>query len=41
MLQIGEALFYYELGQPLLQNKAAIKNWGRYSKLGQLLKIGA
>ena len=32
---------YYKLGQPLLQNRAAIKNWGRYHKLGQLLQIGA
>ena len=28
---------YYKLGQPLLQNRAAITNWGRYYKLGQLL----
>ena len=32
---------YYKLGQPLLQNRAAITNWGRYYKLGQLLQIGA
>ena len=25
---------YYKLGQPLLQNRAAITNWGRYYKLG-------
>ena len=31
---------YYKLGQPLLQNRAAITNWGRYYKLGQLLQIG-
>ena len=64
MLQIGAALFYYKLGQtllqigaasllpigasvvsnwgsycilgkPLLQNREAITNWGRYYKLGQ------
>ena len=39
---------YYKLGHPLLQNWAAITNWGkyftdwgRYYKLGQLLKFGA
>ena len=32
---------YYKLGQPLLQNRAAITNWGRYYKLGQLLQIEA
>ena len=67
MLQIGVALFYYKLGQtllqigavlllqiranvvtnwssyykleqPLLQNRAAITNWGKmYYKLGQVL----
>ena len=26
---------YQKLGQPLLQNKAAITNWDRYYKLGQ------
>ena len=31
----------YKLGQPLSQNRAAITNWGRYYKLGQLLQIGA
>ena len=50
MLQIGAALFYYKLGQTLLQIGAAsllqigaklITNWGRYYKLGQLLRIGA
>ena len=30
---------YYKLGQPLLQNRAAITNWGKiYYKLGQTLK---
>ena len=32
---------YYKLRQPLLQNRAAITNWGRYYKLGQLLQIWA
>ena len=39
---------YYKLGQPLLQNRAAITNWGkmyyklgRYYKLEQLLQLGA
>ena len=71
MLQIGVALFYYKLGQtliqigaasllqirasvvtnwgcysklgqPLLQNRAAIANWGKmYYKLGQALQIRA
>ena len=50
MLQIGAALFYYNLGKTLLQIEAAsllqirakfITNWGRYYKLGQLLQIGA
>ena len=37
MLQIGAALFYYKLGQTLLQIEGA-----SYYKLGQaLLKIGA
>ena len=44
MLQIGEALFYYKVGQILLQRGAAsllqvggsvLKNWGSYYKLGQ------
>ena len=31
---------YYKLGQPLLQNRAAITNWGKmYYKLGQVLQI--
>ena len=31
---------YYKLGQPLLQNSAAITNWGKiYYKLGQVLQI--
>ena len=30
---------YCKLGQPLLQNRAAITNWGKiYYKLGQILK---
>ena len=46
MLQTGAALFYYKLGQTLLQIGAAsllqirasfITNWGRYYKLGQSL----
>ena len=46
MLQIGAALFYYKLGQMLLQIGAAsllqtrasvITNWDSYYKLGQLL----
>ena len=33
---------YYKLGQPLLQNMAAITNWGKmYYKFGQLLQIRA
>ena len=33
---------YYELGQPILQNRAVITNWGKmYYKLGQLLQIRA
>ena len=44
MLQIGAALFYYKLGQTLLQIEAAsllqigasfVTNWGSYYKLGQ------
>ena len=36
------ALFYYNLGQTLLQIETAIKNQGnRYQKIGQLLQIGA
>ena len=43
MLQIGAALFYYKLGQTLLQIRAAlllqigvsfVTNWGSYYKLG-------
>ena len=51
MLQIGAALFYYKLGQTLLQIGAAsllqirasvITNWGSYYKLGQnVLQTGA
>ena len=46
VLQIGAALFYYKLGQTLLQIKAAsllkirlslVKNWGSYYKLTQSL----
>ena len=46
MLQIGAALFYYKLGQTLLQIGAASllqirasvnTNWDRYYKLGQSL----
>ena len=46
VLQIGAALFYYKLGQTLLQIGAAsllqigasvITNWGSYYKLGQPL----
>ena len=33
---------YYRLGQPFLQNSAAITNWGKmYYKLGQVLPIRA
>ena len=33
---------YYKLGQPLLQNRAAITNWGKmYYKLGQVSQIRA
>ena len=47
LLQIGTSVVtnwgnYYKLGQPLLQNRAAITNWGKiYYKLGQLLQIRA
>ena len=46
MLQIGAALFYYKLGQKLLQTGAAsflqiragiVTNWGSHYKLGQSL----
>ena len=46
MLQIGAALFYYKLGQTLLQIGAAsllqirasvVTNWGSYYELGQPL----
>ena len=46
MLQIGAALFYYKLGQTLLQIGEAsllqiranvVTNWGSYFKLGQSL----
>ena len=47
LLQIGASFVtnwgsYYNLGQPLLQNRAAITNWGKiYHKLGQVLIIRA
>ena len=51
MLQIGAAMFYYNLGHRFLQTGEAsllqigakcITNWGRYNKLGQnVLQIGA
>ena len=47
LLQIGGSFVtywgsYYKLGQPLLQNRAAITNWGKiYYKLGQVLQIRA
>ena len=53
LLQTGASVVanwgcYYKLRQPLLQNRAAITNWGkmyynwgRYYKLGKLLQIGA
>ena len=46
MLQIWAALFYYKLGQTLLQigaasllqiRESAVTNWGSYYKLGQPL----
>ena len=38
MLQIGAALFYYKLGQTLLQiGTSVVTNWGSYYKLGQPL----
>ena len=46
MLQIGAALFYYKLGQTLLQigvapvlqiGASAVTNWGSYYKSGQPL----
>ena len=46
MLQIGAALFYYKLGQTLLQigaasllqiRASAVPNWDSYYKLGQSL----
>ena len=42
VLQIGAALFFYKLGQKLLQIGAAIKNSGnRHYKMRQLFQIGA
>ena len=36
MLQTGAALFYYKLGQTLLQiGASAVTNWGSHYKLGQ------
>ena len=41
VLQIGVDLFYYKLGQVLLQIGAAITDEGnRYYKIGYLLQIG-
>ena len=38
-LKLGQ-LHYYKLGQPLLQKRAAITNWGKmYCKLRQVLQI--
>ena len=38
MLQIGAALFYYKLGQTLLQIGASVVTyWGSYYQLGQPL----
>ena len=47
LLQIGASVetnwgSYYKLGQPSLQNRAAITNCGKnYDKLGQVLQIRA
>ena len=43
MLQIEAALFYYKLGQSLLQiGASAVTNWGKCCyKIGQLLQIRA
>ena len=47
LLQIGASVLanwgsYYKLGQPLLQNRAAITNWGKIDyKLGKILQIRA
>ena len=47
LLQIGASVIknmgsYYKLRQPLLQNMAAITNWGKmYYKLGKVLQIRA
>ena len=42
MLKIRATLFYYQLGQPLLQSRAAITNWGKiYYKFWQVLQIRA
>ena len=47
LLQIGASVVtnwdsHYKSGQPLLQNRVAIKNWSKiYYKLGQVLQIRA
>ena len=42
MLKIRATLFYYQLGQSLLQSRAAITNWGKlYYKFWQVLQIRA
>ena len=47
LLQFGASVVanwgsYYKSGQPLLQNRVAIKNWDKiYYKLGQVLQIRA
>ena len=42
MLQVGAALFNYELGQMLLQIRVAITNYGKsYYKIEQLLQTRA
>ena len=45
LLQVGASVVtnwytYYKIEQPLLQNRAAIVNWNRHNKLGQILQIG-
>ena len=38
LLQIGSS--DYKLGQPFLENREAITNWGKkFNKLGQVLQI--
>ena len=47
LLQIGASVVtnsgsYYKLGQPFLQNRTAITNWGKmYYKLGEVLQVRA